>query len=855
MLHFVTNRRRGRKRPGKTSATFNGVTFSFDRPMQTGNFVTGEPWVVSSEAFDITSISPASATVDGYVAHGAMKDPYVDTEQGFDEMIANSTTGAMRFGNTAYNASLNIDPGVSGPISISLNEETSIVKTVRLPSVTTPEEWQTIEKYVPLHVLSSAPPADAYPPSSSGTTKTIWTRGDLNTNVLRSITMPPEWTETYSSASATIPRDLGLYGTNGGEARRRFRLDSALGTASSNYSATLARIYARYLTLLHDNSVLAQDREAIIDDVARHAIQIHGLVSRGWMIGDNKTGAGQGFAYWPWLVYGAFLLSDADMMTSAKITNSTGINNGQWVDSSFVGRPAPGKAGVTSQTFFLEHVGMPFMIPDEFGSNHDTRYGAIATHATFVEHTGILLLQNGPNGETGADVILADGPFDNTNQRAASLAVLQRAITHKPHYVNAWSIPLDFEALYQVAWPLSGLTGWSGQPDQLPVSEDLTKATPGDGQLSWDLSSLDYTTETETSKDFRYSLDGVQWVEVADVSDVDSVTGLLRGVEHYYGFRSNSASGAGLWSANYPYNQPIDSGTFRNVATTTGTETASAPAFTTAPSIHARLHPSWGGSSWIPVSGTLPDSKVELICGLGYSSGFPAPTYTFQWKRNGSNISGETNQTYRRVAADAGANITCEITATNASGTDTATTAAVTAPALSTLPATKLIDTDFTWPFIIDYETEFVAITAVSANAVHQPNEAFFGGDEQLAGANAGALQCDKTSSWPQLEMPLKNQAVAGTTYNVSGQFVATGTPSSGAYFQIKNTAGTILFEEVVNTADFSGDPHLQEFSGQIVVAGGETDLDWFAVLGVTSNVGGTSNGDIYLTQLTVEEI
>jgi hypothetical protein len=43
-------------------------------------------------------------------------------------------------------------------------------------------------------------------------------------------------------------------------------------------------------------------------------------------------------------------------------------------------------------------------------------------------------------------------------------------------------------------------------------------------------------------------------------------------------------------------------------------------------------------------------------------------TFTYQWKRNGTNIIGETNSNYTTVLADLGTKITCEVTATNILG-------------------------------------------------------------------------------------------------------------------------------------------------------------------------------------------
>lgn len=44
------------------------------------------------------------------------------------------------------------------------------------------------------------------------------------------------------------------------------------------------------------------------------------------------------------------------------------------------------------------------------------------------------------------------------------------------------------------------------------------------------------------------------------------------------------------------------------------------------------------------------------------------PTYTYQWKRNGTNVSNGTNSTYAVVTADEGQSMTCTVTATNAGG-------------------------------------------------------------------------------------------------------------------------------------------------------------------------------------------
>lgn len=83
-----------------------------------------------------------------------------------------------------------------------------------------------------------------------------------------------------------------------------------------------------------------------------------------------------------------------------------------------------------------------------------------------------------------------------------------------------------------------------------------------------------------------------------------------------------------------------------------------------------------------PINTVLPVFAAEAVEGKSISTtngtwlGYPAPTYTYQWKRNGANISGATNQSYTVAAADVGQNITVTVTATNSINAVSATSAA-----------------------------------------------------------------------------------------------------------------------------------------------------------------------------------
>jgi hypothetical protein len=75
------------------------------------------------------------------------------------------------------------------------------------------------------------------------------------------------------------------------------------------------------------------------------------------------------------------------------------------------------------------------------------------------------------------------------------------------------------------------------------------------------------------------------------------------------------------------------------------------------------------------VSGTKTEGQT-LTSTTGTFTGSPTPTYTYEWQRddggdlNYSSIGSATASTYLLVAADAGCNVRCVVTGTNASGSD-----------------------------------------------------------------------------------------------------------------------------------------------------------------------------------------
>lgn len=66
------------------------------------------------------------------------------------------------------------------------------------------------------------------------------------------------------------------------------------------------------------------------------------------------------------------------------------------------------------------------------------------------------------------------------------------------------------------------------------------------------------------------------------------------------------------------------------------------------------------------------NAKIDVIDNGTWTGDLPI-TYTYQWKKNGIDIIGETNNQYTTVMDDLGKSITCVVTATNISGSASAT--------------------------------------------------------------------------------------------------------------------------------------------------------------------------------------
>jgi hypothetical protein len=746
------------------SVTQSGVTFNFSAGVVIGRFEDGSPYALSSQTFNVTSITPASAVINGGVAHGTQANPYLSSQQqGFDQFIASGNASA----DIPYNAALNIDPGATGtPIVISSGSQTSLVKAVRVSGMTSADgRWQTIDRYVVLTVLASRPPDGSYRPGVSSLSKFMLNRSSFDSSVARALTLPVTFTDTAAQAIAKLPPHIATFGIPNGEQGRRLRTDVALGTTTTNYSRDLAPSYAYAILQMHRAGLSTADRELLLARIATFATDIYGFTERGFLGNASRgNGAGQSGAYQPFIFAAAFLFQSQTLLTAAQSLSSSMLGTAFWITASDFDVETPGKSGSFAQAYLPEMVGLPWYVPDEETSDVLGRYLAIAGTIMHPEIMVTSLWQNGPGGVNGLQAML-NGPNDNTNPRAAAVAYMSQRRNWSPDIATSEQPQTRDRQLHDVVAGLVSGYAWEGPPHQIPYGTATGFVdnwfTGGDGAINYDVSAVGYATQPITRHDLRYSLDQRSWVQVDNVGASGSITGLLRGVPYFVQMRRHSAAGVSPWSGNFPRLTPISSEPPRGRPTTTGTATAASPVNTVAPILVRNTRKAWPWGLWVPAV-AFDSTDITVSCGVGVWTGFPAPTFTYQWFVDGVLVSGATQQDYTCRYADLGKTVTCRVTATNASGSANVTTSGLTVAAYE-----GFFDT-FSTNTVPNYTSTGAGVSSITYNS----------GSEAMVVAT--------TASFAGAITPVFS-VIPGVTYRILGTITAA---SAGTYDMLTNLPG-----------------------------------------------------------------
>jgi hypothetical protein len=210
------------------------------------------------------------------------------------------------------------------------------------------------------------------------------------------------------------------------------------------------------------------------------------------------------------------------------------------------------------------------------------------------------------------------------------------------------------------------------------------------------------------------------------------------------------------------------------------------------------------------ISGSA-NTGQTLTCGQGTwlttPTGTEPDSYTYQWKRNGSAISGETASTYLLVVGDESQSIKCTVTATNEQGSTTADSNTVTpTPGITTFVHDAFTDTEDT---VLTAHAPTVAGGAWTACSSYAQT---FKIKSNKAAANQGPIDTrhyvNTTPPGAEYAVEADLTVVFSNGLGRSGIFGRGSTNGDDHYFvrwQITGTAVIQLFKVVANAATSLG--------------------------------------------------
>jgi len=326
-----------------TQVSQNGITWSFDKDYQTGQFANGDYYVIDSgSGVNVIGITqPHGGSTDG-----SMINPSSQSNQGYNQIAP------------AYNAALNVARSVSSSSPLNVRAGSSLVSTIGR----TYDSKQTYVGYAAiLTVLSTQPPAGSFRPAYFGTDKSIkYNKSDMDLSKLRSLPnisgMP-----TLSATEDSIARPW--IDSLGGWQGRQIHPSNNM----PDYGREMADVIGIAGLMLNSNfSNVEKEKLAIY--MCQLGIDFNGIAVNGnvgWLA-DGGHASGRKF---PIVVAGS-LLNDSRMLNVGSITafgedQQTFYVSQKEVDITNSSAWNPDTRGGTPQAYSSSDIGTP-----EWGIRH-----------------------------------------------------------------------------------------------------------------------------------------------------------------------------------------------------------------------------------------------------------------------------------------------------------------------------------------------------------------------------------------------------------------------------------------------------------------------------------------------------
>lgn len=288
-----------------------GITWTFDKAYLSGQFVTGDYWVIGP--VEIIDISPKSVIKNGRVLHGSMINPGPSWDQGYDSMLGG------RRGSAKYLPSLNAArPGgkeLSESNPLRINHAASLMSAVSLEDRSM-DEGNQVAIIAVLTILDAIPPSLAFRPAFSSLDKRIrHTVDDMRYEYLKELPLPQGPLDAPSTelVSAKFQKVWPDHFMN-------YSKESSLPAGNMpNYGREVAALVSDAALLL-----VLGPKSAAKEELANRMVQVgldyYGLLLRngGDVLFEANGGHCSGRAF-PFVLAG-YLLQDEEMLSLMKRT-------------------------------------------------------------------------------------------------------------------------------------------------------------------------------------------------------------------------------------------------------------------------------------------------------------------------------------------------------------------------------------------------------------------------------------------------------------------------------------------------------------------------------------------------------
>ena len=180
----------------RTEVSQYGITWKFDKPAKSGQFITGDWWVVGPVT--VVGVTPAPGPAPAEANAAIKKGVWGDTSLRNDNRMRNGSMVALKAGGKqgCDSRSVTYDPACSIAFPYVLAPSRSLISTIS--HTTLPADnfcakimWRSEKKSqcalraaAVLTCLPEAPPEDAFRPPYAGTDKPLWRAKDLKWDLL-----------------------------------------------------------------------------------------------------------------------------------------------------------------------------------------------------------------------------------------------------------------------------------------------------------------------------------------------------------------------------------------------------------------------------------------------------------------------------------------------------------------------------------------------------------------------------------------------------------------------------------------------------------------------------------------------